>query len=69
MKRQHRFGLVLTSYEKRILDILAEGEGGLSKAALIRHLIRELANRQGISTKDKALARDNTENKNGGQDD
>ena len=43
-----RFGLWLTSDEKTIVVQLAEIEGGLSQAALIRRLIREAAQKHGI---------------------
>ncbi len=46
MKKSYRFGLMLTPAEKHALERLAELEGGLSKAALIRRLIREAAKRR-----------------------
>jgi hypothetical protein len=41
-------GLILTTAEKDALTKLAELEGGLSMAALIRRLIRDAAGRHGI---------------------
>ncbi len=43
MKKYIRFSLMLDQHEKDALDKLAEFEGGLSKAALIRRLIRQTA--------------------------
>ena len=40
LTRDKRFGFVLTSSEKDWLGRLAEAEGGLSEAAVIRRLIR-----------------------------
>lgn len=48
MSRVIRFGLLLHSDEKRVLNRLAEAEGGLSQAALIRHLIRKAAHEKGL---------------------
>jgi hypothetical protein len=43
-----RFGLVLKPQEKAVIKYLAEREGGLSQAALIRRLIREAAAKCGL---------------------
>ncbi len=48
MFKHVRFGFVLTEGEKRSLERLAEIEGGLSEAALLRRLIRRAAKEQGI---------------------
>lgn len=48
MYKRVRFGFVLTESEKRSLERLAEIEGGLSEAALLRRLIRRAAKEQGI---------------------
>ena len=46
--RSVRFGLVLTEAEKRALVRLAEAEGGRSRAAVVRRLIRREAHRRGL---------------------
>ena len=43
-----KFGLVLTLREKRAVEELAEEEGGLSQAALVRRLIRSAARERGV---------------------
>lgn len=43
-----RLGLVLTSAEKTTVVEMAEAEGGLSQAALVRRLIRNAAQERGI---------------------
>ena len=43
MQRTERFALVLTEYEKGLVEKLAEIEGGLSQAAVIRRLIHKAA--------------------------
>lgn len=48
MFKHVRFGFVLTEGEKRSLERLAEIEGGLSEAAMLRRLIRRAAKEQGI---------------------
>lgn len=48
MKRTDRFGLILSVKEKQALAKLAEAEGGLSHAALIRRLIRNAARARGL---------------------
>ena len=48
MNKSKRFGLVLTATETRVLKQLAEAEGGLSKAATVRRLIRQEARRLGL---------------------
>lgn len=46
--RRERFGLVLLDSEKRALERLAEAEGGLSQAALLRRLVRKAAKERGL---------------------
>ena len=48
MKRKIRFGLLLSLDEKRALVKLAGYEGGLSKGAWIRNLIRREARERGL---------------------
>lgn len=48
MKRTERFGLLLSSQEKTVVTRLAEHEGGLSQAALLRMLIRRAAVERGF---------------------
>lgn len=48
MTKQIRFGLLLSSDEKRALMHLAEAEGGLSQAATLRRLIRKAAYERGL---------------------
>ena len=48
MQKTKRFGLVLTQSEKIVVSLLAEHEGGLSQAALIRRLIRKAAHERGL---------------------
>jgi len=48
MKKKERFGFLLTREEKIALKRLAEREGGLSAAALLRRLIRQTAQKQGV---------------------
>lgn len=48
MEKTERLGLVLTPKEKAAVTRLAELEGGLSQAALVRRLIRVAANEQGV---------------------
>ena len=48
MLRSQRFGLVLSPTEKAAVTKLAEAEGGLSQAAMIRRLIRLAAMRRGL---------------------
>ena len=50
MKKTERYGLLLTKKEAIALNHLAEIEGGLSQAALIRRLIREAAQKRNIWT-------------------
>ena len=51
MNRRMRFGFVLTEEEKRALCSLAEVEGGLSEAAMLRRLIRRAAQEKGLSVR------------------
>lgn len=48
MDRTERVGFWLTSKEKHLLTCLAEIEGGLTQAALLRRLIHLAANEYGI---------------------
>jgi hypothetical protein len=48
MKHSVRFGLLLSPAEERALKRLAAYEGGLSKAAMIRNLIRREARERGL---------------------
>ena len=48
MNKMERFGFLLTKDEKQMMAILAEIEGGLSQAALIRRLVREAAQKHNI---------------------
>jgi len=48
MSKTVRLGLVLDPEEKAAVTKLAELEGGLSYAALIRRLIREAASKHGL---------------------
>jgi len=54
MNRKMRFGFVLTEAEKCALSSLAEAEGGLSEAAMLRRLIRRAAQEQGLSVRTTA---------------
>ena len=48
MERSVRFCLLLTCQERRSLKQLAEREGGLSQAAMVRHLVRSKARSLGL---------------------
>lgn len=48
MQKSQRLSLVLTAAEKRVAIQLADKEGGLSIAALVRRLIREAAQVAGL---------------------
>lgn len=48
MKRVERIGLRITPLEKIAVEKLAEIEGGLSMAALVRRLIRQAAQNKGV---------------------
>ncbi len=48
MNRQHRFGLLLSAAEKQVLKRLAEMEGGLSQAAMLRRLIHKAGRERGL---------------------
>ena len=48
MIRTERLALVLSPTEKLVVVKLAETEGGLSQAALVRRLIREAATERGL---------------------
>lgn len=53
MYRTERLALVLTPAEKTVVKEMAEAEGGLSQAALVRRLIRNAAQECGIWPPDK----------------
>ena len=53
MNKSQRFGLVLSPAEKRALARLAEDDGGLSKAATVRRLIRREARQRGLWSPDQ----------------
>ena len=55
-----RFGLRLRTVEKLYLDQLAVLEGGLSKAALIRRLIRKAALENGLVNPDLSFGKSRT---------
>jgi len=46
--RTVRFGLLLTEAERKALARLTEAEGELSKAVVVRRLIRQEAKRRGL---------------------
>ena len=48
MERTEKFGMVLSPAEKSAGERLAELEGGLSLAALVRRLIRTEAHQRGL---------------------
>lgn len=48
MDKTERFGLVLTPAERAAVVKIADSEGGLSQAAVIRRLIRHEAQRNGV---------------------
>lgn len=48
MKREYRFGLLLNTAERQALDRLAEDEGGLTRAATLRRLMRTEAHKRGL---------------------
>lgn len=56
-RRTEQFGLVLLPSEKVALERLAEVEGGLSQAALVRRLIRQAAKDQGLWTEGQGQGR------------
>ena len=51
MKRQ-RFSVILSEYERQLVSKLADMEGGLSGAALLRRLIRKEAQLLGLRIPD-----------------
>ena len=57
MYKTKRLSLVLTPMEKSVLEQLAEAEGGLSKSALIRRLIRNAAREREIWPPDRHAGR------------
>ena len=56
MRKKARLGLILTTQEKSWVRRLAEIEGGLSEAALIRRLIRQAAKSNGLQNDDSYVA-------------
>lgn len=48
MFKTERIGLVLTPLDKEAVHRLADAEGGLSAAAMVRRLIRQEAQRRGL---------------------
>ena len=48
MQKTTQFGMVLTPLEKHAISLLAEIEGGLSIAALVRLLVRKAAIERGV---------------------
>ena len=48
MERPIRFGLLLSTSEEQALARLASFEGGMSKAAMVRNLIRREARDRGL---------------------
>ena len=57
MEGSVRFGLVLRRVEVTFLEQLAQLEGGLSKAAMIRRLIRKAAFESGLASPDMAIGK------------
>ena len=57
MEKTERFGLVLTPQELAAVTSLAELEGGLSKAALIRRLVRDAAMDRGLWAGEHSLSK------------
>ena len=54
MLKTKRIGLIVTEEEKKWVIQLAEIEGGLSQASLIRRLIRQSAERYNLTTKSES---------------
>ena len=54
MLKTKRIGLIVTKEEKKWVIQLAEIEGGLSQASLIRRLIRQSAERYNLTTKSES---------------
>jgi len=52
MNRVFRYGLFLSKKERDILAELAQLEGGLSKAAVLRRLIHQAAEARGVYQKE-----------------
>jgi hypothetical protein len=57
MEDSVRFGLMLRKVEKTYLEQLAQQEGGLSQAALIRRLIRKAALESGYGNPSFSLGK------------
>jgi hypothetical protein len=47
-RREIRFGMLLNEAERDALGRLADSAGGLSLGAMVRHLVRMEARRQGL---------------------
>ena len=58
MHKSKRLGLVLTPAEKTAVVQLAEVEGGLSQAAVVRRLIRQAAKSRGLWPPAEARAKE-----------
>ena len=58
MQRTERFALVLTAKEKNLVELLAQLEGGLSQAALLRRLIHQAAQEHNIPSQPNLTARE-----------
>ena len=54
MLKTKRIGLIVTEKEKKWIIQLAEIEGGLSQAALLRRLIRQAAECHNLTAKSKS---------------
>lgn len=61
MDRSERMGLMLSPREKDAVRRLAEVEGGLSQAALVRRLIRREARRLGLWPRSAARSQESAE--------
>ncbi len=64
MKKSDRIGFLVTAVEKSLLVRLAELEGGLSQAALMRRLIRQAALEKGLNYQRDCSAISNHNNPN-----
>ena len=61
MQKTERFSLVLTETEKGLVERLAEVEGGLSQAALLRRLIHKAAREHDVHPTSNAMGIDANE--------
>lgn len=55
MRREHRFGLVMSSYERKLLRDLADWEG-MSQGAMLRHLVRLAAREKSRSISQRSVS-------------